>query len=218
MVNIANLQNNEEVVLKGLIEDIIMKYMRLVNLDELRSILNQTIKKQYEEGILEAERELNMNFTPDYRSEEFIKNFAFDNVTKLTSDIKENLRREVSLALMNRENTTQIRKRIREIMDTSIERAKMIQITESNRAFNHAHFQGAKESGLDLVKEWNAQPERISRAGNMVPCKHCEFLDKQVVKLDESFKDDAGKPIFLPPHHPNCACRVIYVQREDLEK
>ena len=201
--------------IKALTEDIINKYLNFINADDLRGIIRKIIGDKYEEGIISAEKTFNMNFTPDYRSTEFIKKFAFENVTKLTDDLKDNLRKEVSMALMNRETPGQIRTRIRDVMDTTIDRAKMIQITESNRAHNMGHFQGAKESGLDLVKKWDAQPERISRAGNQVPCLHCEFLDGQVVELEDKFRDDQGREFFLPPVHPNCACRVIYVQRED---
>jgi len=214
-----SLQNNDvEVVLKGLIEDILNGFLGKINSDELKGIIYKLISDKYDEGLQRAELNFDTNFLPDYRSVSFLQRFAFENVSKATDDLKDNLRKEVSMAVMNRESTSQIRKHIREVLDTSIDRAAMIQKTELNRAFNMGHFQGAKESGLDVVKKWDAQPERISRAGNMVPCKHCEYLDGQVVGVDEHFTDDQGLKIFLPPHHPNCACRVVYVQREDLEK
>ena len=208
----------EEVNLKALTEEIINKFIQLIDEVELRNIIERMVSKEYYKGLEAAEKDFNMNFTPEYRTLEFIKKFSFDNVTKLTLDVKDNLRREVSLGLMNRESPSHIRSRIRDVMDTSIERAKMIQVTESNRAANTAHYEGARSSGLDLVKRWDAQPERVSRAGNSVPCKHCEFLDGKVVEMDDKFVDDQGLEFFLPPHHPNCACRVVYVQREDLEK
>ena len=204
--------------IKNLTEQLINKYLRLINNDELKRLIRKIISDKYHEGLLSAELTFDQNYIPNNHTIEFLQRFAFDNVTKLGEDLKDSLRKEVSMGLMNRETTSVLRKRIRTTMDTTIERAKMIQVTESNRALNMGHFEGAKESGLKLVKRWDAQPERISRAGNSVPCKHCEFLDGQIVGLEEKFTDDKGMKFFLPPHHPNCACRVVYVQREDLQK
>lgn len=204
---------SDNAILKGLVEDIINKYLNKVGSAELRRIINELIHKDYIKGLEEAEVQFNANYIPSYETIKQYEKFAFDNVTKLVEDTKEQLRQKVSLALMNRESPSSIKTIIRDVMDTTVERAKMIHVTESNRALNMGHFQGAKQSGLRLMKEWNAQPERVSRAGNMVPCTHCEFLDGQIVNLDAHFTDDQGQNIFLPPHHPNCACRVIYVQK-----
>lgn len=207
-----------KITLKGLSEDIVNKYFATIDTDRLRTIISRIVEKNYIDGVEEAEVTFDRNFMPDQRTVEFVRKNSFDNVMKLTTDIRDNLRREVNEALMNRESSNDIRRRVREILNTTIDRAKKIQITETNRAFNMGNFQGANESNLNLVKKWDAQPERKSRAGNMVPCSVCEFLDGKIVELNQRFKDNKGNEHFLPPVHPNCACRVTYIQKEDIEK
>ena len=209
---------NEEATIKNLTEDIINEFLNFINEEDLRGMVDKIIRKGYDKGLEQAELDFNMNFIPNHRTVEFINNFTFENVKDLTNNLKDNLRKEVSIALMNRETPSNIRSRIRDVMDTTIERAKMIQVTETNRAENMGHYQGAKESGLNIVKKWDAQPERTSRAGNKVPCIQCESLDGQEVGIDDKFKDHKGREFFLPPTHPNCACRVIYVQKDDDKK
>ena len=205
----------DEIMLKGLVEEITQGFLEYIDSNSVKETLYKMVQKSYMDGLEEAEIQFDMNFTPDTKSLNFIQEFSFDNVTKLTNDLKDNLKREVNLGIMNRESTSAIRSRIRDVLDTTIERAEMIQRTELNRANNMGFFEGARDSGLSVKKKWDAQPERTSRKGNRVPCVHCEYLDGQVVDMNAQFVDDKGKNFFLPPHHPNCACRVIYIQEDN---
>lgn len=197
-------KNLSEPELKAIIDDILNKYLNFIGARDISGIIFDLIRKQYVKGLEEAEVEFNMNFMPNPQDVQFMQKFAFENVQSLTDEVKDKLRKELSLGLMNNESGHKLYKRVSEVMDMSIERAKMITITETNRAQNRGFHQAAKETGIKLYKQWNAQPERVSRAGNLVPCKHCEFLDNQVVGMDDMFTDEQGQKFFLPPHHPNC--------------
>ena len=200
--------------LKGIVDDLVKKYVAFISADSLRDDLNRLVGTHYIQGLDEAEIKFNMNFVPDYNMINFMQRFAFDNVQGLTEFTREELRKKVSLDLLNNANLEQIKKTIVEVMNTTIERAKLIAITESNRAKAAGYNQAAKDSGLNLKKQWSAQPERNEQN----PCPHCEFMDNQIVELDEYFHDDRGEPFMLNPAHPRCKCRVLYIQEEDIEK
>lgn len=199
-----------EAELKNLLEDIINNYTRGINDLTVRDIVYKLIERMYNKGLLEGEITFNMNFVPNQQSIFFLQNFAFDNVKKLNSDLKDLLRKEISLALMNRESASQIRARVRDIMNTTIDRAKLITITEENRAFNIGHYEAAKQSGLNVVKEWSAQPERNENN----PCPICEAMDGVQVPMDAKFHFKDGDSVLLAPKHPRCKCRILYVQIE----
>ena len=202
---------------KGIVDDIIAKYLAFIDDNKLKDIIFKRIKEEYNKGLLEGEVKFDMNFTPNYRTLSFLQQFGFDNVKKLSVDMKDELRKQVSMGLMNKETLPYLTKRVQLVLDSTIERARMITLTESNRANNMGHYQAATESGFDLVKEWSAQLERISKNGNMVPCPKCEEMDGRRVEMDEKFVFSDGEEVFLAPRHPNCACRVLYVQRADIK-
>jgi len=201
-----------EAELKNLIDDIVNKYLSYISSDALKDFVFSMVDEQYNKGLSHAEINFNQNFVPDYNSLSFVQNFAFSNVRGLTEDMKESLRKEMSLGLMNHESVSELKLRILDVMDTTIERAEMITRTESNRAFNLGHYQAARDSGLILKKQWSSQNERVSRAGNLVPCPRCEAMNGVTIKMNDKFRFDDGEELLLPPKHPHCACRVIYVQ------
>lgn len=203
-------QEPNDVILKGIVDDILAKYLQFFKDKKLKDISFNLVEKEYLKGLESGEVQFNMNFVPNYQTLSFIQNFAFNNVTKLNEDLKDALRKEISLGLMNRETVPMLSKRIQEVLNSTIERAKLITVTETNRAFNVGHYQAAKESGLNVVKEWNAQPERNEDN----PCPICQEMDGKQIRMDGKFYFSNGESVFLPPLHPRCKCRVIYVQKE----
>ncbi len=202
---------NEERILKGLVEDIVVKYLTSLKDEKLKDLFSDMINQSYLKGVESAELTFNMNFAADPNAVNFIKNQGFNYVKDLKDAVKDELRKQLIEGISLNENPADLKKRIAKAMDIGIVRAKTITLTETNKAFNIGHYQGAKDSGLYLKKQWNAQPERISRSGNQVPCPVCEELDGQIVGMNDYFKSSHGN-YYLPPVHPNCACRVIYVQ------
>lgn len=196
-----------EIELKSLIEDIVNGYINFINIDSLRDTIFNNIEQNYSKGLDSSEIKFNMNFVPDYNTVSFIQKFSFDNVKGLEKDIKDGLRRSLRLGLMNQESIPQLKQRIKDVMDISIERAELIARTESVRAFNMGSFQGAKNSGLSLIKEWSAADDERT-------CKVCGYLDGKRVGMNEHFVDSEGDTYFLSPAHPRCRCRVIYIQED----
>jgi len=191
--------------LKGIVDDIVNKYLNYIDSAVLKDFIFNMIERQYNKGIESGEVNFNMNFVPNYTTVSFIQKFAFDNMTKLTDDMKDNLRKEMSMGLMNREGVAQLKVRIMDTMDASIQRADMIARTESIRAFNMGHYQAAKDSGVEMMKQWSTHEDERT-------CKVCSYLDNQKVGMNDKFKDLDGEEYHLSPAHPNCRCRVLYVQ------
>ncbi len=199
-----------------LINDIVNKYLAFIDADVLKDYMFNMIEKEYNKGLEQMELQFDQNFLPNYETVSFVQNFAFQNLKGVSEEMKEALRKEVSMGLMNGESTSLLRSRIKDVLDTTIQRAEMIVRTETNRAFNMGHFQAAKDSGLNLVKEWSAQNERTSKNGNRVPCPICDSLDGKQTTIDGHFKASNGNLYLLPPVHPHCACRILYVQKNNI--
>ena len=78
---------------------------------------------------------------------------------------------------MNLGSVPQMMKRIKKVKDISIDRAKMIARTELNRAENIGNLDGARQSGLNLVKEWSAHIDaRTSQVCRDLNPKICNFF------------------------------------------
>jgi len=200
--------------MKAVIEDILAKYLNYIDADNLKDFVFDIVKSNYQKGLDAGEIQFNRNFLPNYETLSFVQKFAFSNVKGLTEELKEQLRKEMSIGLMNREGIAQLKLRIMDVVDTSIARAEMITRTETNRAFNMGHFQSAKDSGLNVYKQWSAQNERVSKNGNFVPCPQCEAMDSVSIGMNERFSFSDGQELLLPPKHPHCACRVLYIQKK----
>lgn len=191
--------------LKSLIGDIVNKFLNYINAAALKDFVYNLVEKRYNKGLEEGEINFNRNFLPNYETVSFIQNYAFENVKGMTEELKEKLRKEMSIGLMNHESIPQLKIRIMDVMNATIERAEMITRTEAVRAMNMGHFQAAKDSGIELQKQWSTHEDERT-------CKTCGFLDGQVVDMNGKFKDQDGEEFLLSPAHPNCRCRVLYVQ------
>lgn len=189
----------------ALIDDIVNKYLNYIDAGNLKDFIYNAVEKEYVKGLDAGELNFNQNFVPSYETLSFIQKFAFDNIKKLTEDVKDKLRQEMSIGLMNKESIPQLKLRILNVMDTSISRAEMITRTETNRAFNMGHFQAARDSGLILKKEWSTHEDERT-------CSQCGYLDGQKVDFNAKFKTLDGEEFLLSPAHPNCRCRILYIQ------
>jgi len=194
--------------LKANLDRIIEAYMASFNIAHLEELLKNLIKKEYSKGLEKAEMDFDMNFTPDYAKKDMLEKFAVDNLRDVGEEMKNKLRQELTAGMLNMEDVNQLSVRVRDVLKVSQERAKLIAVTESNRAFNQAHFDAAKDTGLALKKQWSAQPDKDDQN----PCPVCAGLDRQIVEMDGYFKDKNGEKHLLPPVHPRCKCRVLYIQ------
>ena len=192
--------------------DIVNKFMTILQVQLFSEPVRELITKYYNIGMEEAELNFDMNFYRYPERLQLLEKHTFENIKGMNDEIADKLRAEMQRGFMNNESIDEMKERIQKVMNISIERAKMIASTEMHRAENMGHIDGARQSELKLVKKWSAQRERISRAGNMVPCPICEALDGTTIALDDKFIAINGAMYDNPPVHPHCACTLEFIQ------
>jgi len=195
---------SDDVELKGVIEDLISKFMSFLKVTVFGQTVNDVISEAYGKGMDEAEKQFQINFIPDGQKVDFLEKYTFDNIKGMNDEIAEKLRKELSQALLNGENITSIKNRVKDVMGIAEDRARMIARTEYVRAQNQGSLDGAKQSGLKLMKKWDAHLD--SRTSTV-----CKDLDGVTIPLDDKFHWK-GKIFDAPPAHPNCRSVLQYIQ------
>jgi len=91
-------------------------------------------------------------------------------------------------------------------MDVGVDRARAIARTEINRAENMGHIDGARQSGLKLMKQWDAHlDKRTSQV--------CKDLNGKKIPMNDKFKW-RGQEFDAPPAHVNCRSVLIFIQED----
>lgn len=190
--------------LKGIVEDLVNKFINILDIGIISETISSNLHKGYEKGLDKAGVEFNMNFTGYPERYNLLEKYTFENIKDLKEETANRLRKELSQSLLNIESVNEMKERVRTVMDASIERARMIARTEMNRAENMGHIDGARQSGLKLLKRWDAHLD--NRTSTV-----CNALDGRTVGLDEKFIYQ-GDSFDAPPAHPNCRSTVVFVR------
>jgi SPP1 gp7 family putative phage head morphogenesis protein len=188
--------------------DVIINQLKTVfDPERLRAAVDFLIRKNYNTGmtVVEDRLELDINAIPNKETVQFISDYTFDLVKGMSEDTMYKLQAELSRGIMNSETSAELTKRVKKVMNVGETRAKAIARTESHRAHNVGGFEAAKQSGLNVRKQWfNPNP------GSDV-CKH---LTGKVIGMDEKFSYK-GEEFMTPPAHVNCRSRLLYIQEGD---
>jgi len=190
---------------KSIITDLINKFVKILNINVLSGTVFEQIKKGYDKGINEAEAQFDLNFTRDSERLQFLQKYSFDNIIGMNDDIADKLRSELQRGFMNLESTSKIQERIKKVMGVAEDRARVIARTEMNRAQNMGHLDSAKQTGLKVVKRWDAHLDKRTS-------EVCRYLDGKEVPLNKKFKWE-GQEFDAPPAHPNCRSTLIFIQK-----
>ena len=79
------------------------------------------------------------------------------------------------------------------------ERANVIAVTETTRAFANGQEEAYKAEG---ITQWTWRTNR-----DELVCPYCGGVNNKTVDIGKPFGMDAkGKPVLKPPYHPNCRC------------
>ena len=183
---------------------LIEKIAKLFNISISPMLVGTSMIKFYDIGIDKAEQQFDLNFTRDGDRLKLMENYTVNNIKDMNDDMQNKIRQEVTRGVVNLESVDKVKERIMKVVDVSKERAKMIARTELNRAENVGHIDGARQSELDLKKEWDAHLD--ARTSPV-----CDYLNGQVKELDEKFKYQ-GKEFDAPPAHPNCRSTLRFIQ------
>jgi SPP1 gp7 family putative phage head morphogenesis protein len=196
-----------EVALKSVVDRLIREIGDVVKPEMFASSIASMISSYFLNGVDEIEVQFGMNFFPNPAQMKFVTDFTFENVKNLNDYAKDKLRQELSLGLMNGETPRELAGRVRKVIDVTKDRARLIARTESVRAYNLGRDWAARESGLKLVKEWDAHlDDRTSKV--------CQALHGERVGINEDFLYE-GERYKAPPAHRNCRSRCNYIQVDD---
>jgi hypothetical protein len=190
------------------IEGVIASVLARLNDDDLRQLSRSMVVQNYDRALRNTSEQLSLSIrlVPNKSAIGFLTDYAFANVQSLKVGLAGRLRAELVQAILNRENSREIAKRVQKAFDITSAAAVRIARTESHRAYNQGARQVAKQSGLDLRKVLhNDSPE----------CDICTALSKR----DPIGVDDAwvykGESYVNAPIHPHCTCRDMYVQADE---
>jgi len=191
---------------KNILTDLINKFLSIFNVTIIADTVQKEIVKEYDKGLEAAEINFQMNFSRNTERLDFLEKYTFDNIKGMNDDIADKLRGELQRAFMNLESIDKIKDRVKKVMDVSVDRARMIARTEMNRAENMGHIDGARQSGLKLMKQWDAHLDKRTSP-------ICRSLNGKKIPMDSKFKYQ-GQDFDSPPAHPNCRSTLIFVQEE----
>lgn len=173
--------------------------------------ISQEISKYYQLGLDNIENLLQINFESiNPKVLDYLKEYNFDLVKDMNLELANKLRSAISRNLLTGDKRQMVHE-IKNIFDTTIERAKTIARTETARAYAMGSFIGAKQAkdrGFNIRKYWlTAEDDRV--------CETCiglgnKYDREHAIDIDSEFISPDGKFIGLThPSHPNCRCSII---------
>lgn len=126
-------------------------------------------------------------------------------VTGISDTTRERLQVLVRDAIENAGGVNELKAAIESSEAFSADRAEMIARTEIGNAHMAGALEGAKASGLDLVKS-------VVRGSEDNDCDICaDNEDDGEIGLDEDFSSGDDAPLF----HPNCECTLVFGPKEE---
>lgn len=135
------------------------------------------------------------------RSVAYAEETGAELVTSITETTRERLRTIIADAIENAGGVNELKAAIEDSEAFGPARAEMIARTEIGNAHMAGALDGAKASGLDLMK-------KVMRGSEEFDCDICgENEDQGAIGLEEMFDSGDDAPLF----HPNCECVIIFV-------
>jgi SPP1 gp7 family putative phage head morphogenesis protein len=191
--------------IKELNQDVIKRIKEIVAVGISKELVQKVIINAFMDGMDTAERELDMNFLPDRRAIDFLKDYTFDNIVDMTEELKNDLRAELERGVMNGEGITKLKERVKSVFNTTDARAFAIARTETNRASNAGRMAGYMQSGMKGKFEWvSVMDDRTSAI--------CKRMNGKRVKPGEKFVDSVtGWSGIQPPAHVNCRSDFVFI-------
>lgn len=191
---------------KSRVEDLLTKYTTFFETPAFKKKIEKRVQDAVDAGIEDFEVEFGVNTNPNEIKTDFLEDYVFENIKDMNEEMINKLRQTISRAILNKSTLEQATEQVQAVFDSTKDRARMIARTEMNRAQNIGANEAAIDSGLKLKKQWDSHLDTKTS-------KVCTDLDGKIVGINEKFKWQ-GEEFDLPPAHPNCRSRVIYIQED----
>ena len=134
------------------------------------------------------------------RSVEYADETAADLVTQISETTRDRLRSLVADAIENAQGVNELKAAIQDSELFSADRAELIARTEIGNAHMAGALEGAKASGLAMMK-------MVLRGSQEFDCEICgDNEDAGLIGLTELFPSGDEAPLF----HPRCECTIIF--------
>ena len=197
--------------LKASVDDLTRIISKLFKINVTSESLKQ-MRTFYQAGLNEMELQFDMNFTGNKQHMKNFEKYVVEQIKGFNDGMKSRLRKEVMNSIMNRESLGKLRVRIQDTFNLAKTSAERIARTESNRAYNMGHKDAAVESGLKLKKMVDVQLD--ARTSPICRRMHNKYgTPEKAIPLNAKYIDNkSGKEFDIPPFHPNCRTRSVYVQ------
>jgi len=192
--------------LKNILGDLVNGFVKLLDVGLLTDEVMTEIRISYDKGLFQAEKQFDLNFVRNEQRLQTVQKYVFDNIKDMNKETAGKLRQVISRGILNIDSIKDIVPEVQKVMDVSVERARMIARTEVVRAQNMGHIDAARQTGLKLVKRWDAHLDKRTS-------EVCKFLDGKEVGMDEKFVWK-GQEFDAPPAHPNCRSTILFIQKE----
>lgn len=142
----------------------------------------------------------------------WIKKIIFPQTKKIDKTTKKTIKKIVEEGMKDGLTVVQIKNELKDKLPQMNEkRAKRIARTEVNSAANKGSFEGAKQTGLTLKKEWLSTMDRRTRQTHMAANGQIVGLNAKFLVGGE-FMDYPGDPSASYKNVVNCRCAITYYE------
>lgn len=197
--------------------EFLSRMFNIINTSGFLDKLNRVIRIKVNEGVEEAEKELNINIDLSPQLNQDVESVAkrqldgfmidgkpWIGLKGVTEELQAEIRQNVVDGIEQKKGLKGVKEDLQETFrkytgtEESEGRIMKIARTESNRIQNAGKLRAYKDSGITGKKVWDAfHDDRTSPI--------CERLDGQEVGLHDQFVDvETGKEFDIPPAHVNC--------------
>jgi len=202
---------------KAITQQTLDNYKNYFNNEQYRQVLNEALGKEFSKGVEQIEKKLNRNVVVSTQDISTLTEFTFNNIKDMNEELVNNLRKQITMGLLNKEPMNKIKQRIKEQFNLSENRTRTILQTETNRIYGAGSFEAAQKSGVEFYKYVDATlDKRTSEICRDLQSRYGK--PEQAIPMNQKFKLIDGKEELHNPFHVNCRSTVLYIPKEETKK
>ena len=205
--------SNSEVEEKAIIDQLIIRFKRILNLNKFEDTIDNAIATQYNNALQKVDNkfDLPLNIVPNSQDLRFMQEYVNDNLGAVADQVGNELRQEIQRGILNDDTKTDLINRVKKLFkDKKYQtRLKVILRTEVSRANNAGTLEGAKQAantGLK-IKKW-LDVTMDARTSGVCVAEHSKYGSPDLaIPLDQDFVVKVDNKTIrqqAPPFLPNC--------------
>jgi len=180
---------------------------------KIKGIIGEIVTRAVEN--VEVDLDVNItDFSPVFK--ENLTRFNFEKIKGMNDDLVTELGESLMEGWREGEGIKELKGRVQKVYSNgnlTNARAEAIARTETNRAYNLGRLQAAKDSGVRVLKRWDAHHD--SRTGSDSIKLEKRYYNNPILLDDDFYDEEKDQWISTPPSRTNCRCRVEFLPMED---